>query len=141
MKKATVLFLSLLISGCATSPVSNDEAKNVPQNRIFYSGTGSSKIVIIRDKGWMAGGGCYVMATMDGKEAARLDTAEKVELKVIPGRHIIGLIGDRYGKALCGLTSGASKETSTVINSGETQFYRITGDTNSGLDIRPTTIY
>lgn len=85
MKKATVLFLSLLMSGCATSPVSNDEAKNVPQNRIFYSGTGSSKIVIIRDKGWMAGGGCYVMATMDGKEAARLDTAEKVELKVIPG--------------------------------------------------------
>lgn len=141
MKKATVFFLSILISGCATSPVSKDEAKSVPQDRILYSGTGSSKIVIIRDKGWMAGGGCYVMATMDGKEVARLDTAEKVELKVTPGRHIIGLNGDRYGKALCGLTSESSKETSTVINSGETQFYRITGDTNSGLDIRPTTIY
>lgn len=104
-------------------------------------GVGDSLITITRDKGWFAGGGCFVEVTIDGKSYARIDTGETIDIKVSSGRHILGISGDSKGKGLCGMQVGQPlKETATQLNPHEHQKFRITGDTNSGLDIRPSTI-
>ncbi|MBF8674805.1 hypothetical protein IRZ53_07485 [Pseudomonas fulva] len=137
-----VLGLALL-SGCTTSPVSSDKAKAAPLERIIYESPAhaGSSITVTRDTGWIAGGGCYVGVLIDGKLAARIATGETVTFRVPEGRHILGLSGDPMGNGLCGLEIGQSiKESSAELKQGESQRFRISGDTNSGLDLRPTSL-
>ncbi|QCZ29157.1 hypothetical protein [Leclercia adecarboxylata] len=139
MKKAVLLLFALGIAGCSTTAVNSNTARQVPSERILMQGAGDSVISITRDKGWFAGGGCFVEVIIDGKSYARIDTGETIDIKVAPGRHILGISGDSKGKGLCAMQVGQPiKESSTQINSKEHQRFRITGDTNSGLDIRPT---
>ncbi len=146
MKKSVIsTFASMfLLIGCTTSPVSSDKAKSVSADRILGFNTyypSAAKLIITRDSGFLAGGGCYMAILIDSKTAARIDTSEIVTLYVDPGRHIIGIAGDKLGGGLCNSSLGKPiKESSTVIESGETQKFRISGDTTSGLDIRPTTL-
>ncbi|WP_368607501.1 hypothetical protein [Pseudomonas fulva] len=132
-----------LLMGCTTSPVSSDKAKVAPGERIIYESPANagSSITVTRDTGWIAGGGCYVGLLIDGKLAARLATGETVTFRVPEGRHILGLSGDPMGNGLCGLEIGQSiKESSADLKQGESQRFRISGDTNSGLDLRPTSL-
>ncbi|WP_215846404.1 hypothetical protein [Candidatus Pantoea bituminis] len=139
MKKIFLAIAVMTLSACSTSQVSSQEAKQVPKDRVFYNETGTSKITITRDSGWMAGGGCYVMTIIDGKDIARMDTSETITIQVPEGRHILGFKGDKYGNGLCSVGSDKPfKESSIEIKDGETQYFRITGNTNTGLDIRPT---
>lgn len=139
MKKALLLIFALGIAGCSTTAVNSNTARQVPSERVLMKGSGDSVISITRDKGWFAGGGCFVEVIVDGKSYARIDTGETIDINVAPGRHILGISGDSKGKGLCAMQVGQPiKETSTQINSKEHQKFRITGDTNSGLDIRPT---
>jgi hypothetical protein len=141
MNKLILAAALLGLAGCTTSAVNSQQAKPVPSKRILKHGTGESTIVVTRDNGWLAGGGCFVEITVDGKSFARIDTGESISIKTETGRHILGISGDSQGKGLCGFKVGQPiKETSTQINSNETQKFRITGDTNSGLDIRPSSI-
>ncbi|MBF8636092.1 hypothetical protein IRZ48_05490 [Pseudomonas fulva] len=132
-----------LLAGCTTSPVSSDKAKAAPVERIIYESPAhaGSSITVTRDTGWIAGGGCYVGVLIDGKLAARIATGETVTFRVPEGRHILGLSGDPMGNGLCGLEIGQSiKESSADLKQGESQRFRISGDTNSGLDLRPTSL-
>ncbi|NNJ16329.1 hypothetical protein CSV86_014465 [Pseudomonas putida CSV86] len=132
-----------LLAGCTTSPVSSDKAKAAPLERIIYESPAhaGSSITVTRDTGWIAGGGCYVGVLIDGKLAARIATGETVTFRVSEGRHILGLSGDPMGNGLCGLEIGQSiKESSADLKQGESQRFRISGDTNSGLDLRPTSL-
>ncbi|EKO1175664.1 hypothetical protein ACEU8V_000060 [Escherichia coli] len=139
MKKALLFLAAISISGCSTSAVDSANAKPVPTERVLVQGVGGSVITITRDKGWLAGGGCYVEITIDGKSYARIDTGETININVEPGRHILGMSGDSRGKGLCGGKIGQPiKETATQISNKEHQRFRITGDVNSGLDIRPS---
>ena len=147
MKKpiSIILFsVAFVLIGCTTSPVTSDKAKPVPVERILAFKTNihnGSTIVITRDSGFLAGGGCFMSILIDGKIAARIDTSETVSLYVEPGRHIVGISGDPLGGGLChSKTSNPIKESSTEINTGEIQKFRILGDTNSGLDIRPSSV-
>lgn len=132
-----------LLAGCTTSPVSSDKAKAAPLERIIYESPAhaGSSITVTRDTGWIAGGDCYVGVLIDGKLAARIATGETVTFRVPEGRHILGLSGDPMGNGLCGLEIGQSiKESSADLKQGESQRFRISGDTNSGLDLRPTSL-
>lgn len=141
MRKLFLAAVLLSLTGCTTSAVNSEQAKPVPPARVLNHGAGESTIIVTRDSGWFAGGGCFVEITVDGKSYARIDTGESISIKIEPGRHILGISGDSQGKGLCGFQVGQPiKETSTQTNSNETQKFRITGDTNSGLDIRPSSI-
>lgn len=141
MEKLLIAFLALGLAGCSTTPTSSDAAKRVPQDRILLSSQGPSTVIITRDKGWFAGGGCFVTALVDGKPVARIDTGETVSIKTNEGRHILAITGDKDGKGLCGLQIGQPiKENATDIKPNEVQKFRITGDTSSGLDLRPSNI-
>jgi len=141
MKKLLISVLALGLAGCSTTPTPSDSAKPVPHDRILWKSQGDAKLTITRDKGWFAGGGCFVTITVDGDPVARIDTGETVTINVKSGRHILAITGDKDGKGLCGFQIGQPiKENATDIKSNEIQKYRITGDTSSGLDLRPTTI-
>jgi len=132
-----------LLAGCSTAPVSSGDASLVPESRVLgYQAAvnGGATLVVTRDTGWMAGGGCYAAVLLDGRVAARMGTGEIVKLHVPSGRHIVGISGDAEGGGMCGMQVGQPvKESATDLKPGETQKYRISGDTN-GLDIRPTSM-
>lgn len=141
MKKLLIALALVVLSGCTNSAVTAENAKPVPSDRILQNGTGSSLITVTRDSGWLVGGGCFVELTVNGKPYARMDTGETVSIKIPPGRYVLGISGDSHGKGLCGVNNGQPiKESSTDIKEHETQKFRIIGDFNSGLDIRPTAI-
>ncbi|WP_313318730.1 hypothetical protein [Pseudomonas sp.] len=132
-----------LLAGCTTSPISSGQAKAVPQDRVIYKrgADASASITVTRDTGWVAGGGCYVGVLIDGKLAARIATGETVTFDLPAGRHLIGMSGDPMGNGLCGFEISQSiKESSSELKAGETQKFRISGDTSSGLDLRPTSL-
>ncbi|MCK9691873.1 MULTISPECIES: hypothetical protein [Pseudomonas syringae group] len=97
-------------------------------------------LVISRDNGFWASGGCFVTVLIDGKKAARVNTGEMVKFQLKPGRHIVGIAGDEEGGGLCAMQIGQPvKESATELNAGEVQKFRISG-TQNGNDIRPSSI-
>ncbi|MCU9949863.1 hypothetical protein [Pseudomonas sp. PDM13] len=138
----TIIFLAAaaLLAGCATSkPGASLSA--TPGDRLLAYGlksADSAEIVVTRDEGWLAGGGCYVAVLIDGKLSARMDVGERAVFYVPAGRRIVGMSGDPSGQGLCAMQVGQPlKETATRVEAGEVLRFRITGDTN-GLDIRPS---
>ncbi|MBP3999913.1 hypothetical protein [Pseudomonas koreensis] len=133
-----------MLAGCSTSPISADKAKQVPAERVIANHkpiSNGAVLAITRDTGWFAGGGCYAGILVDGRLAARIGTGETVRLFVQPGRHIVGISGDPDGSGLCGMQIGQPvKESASELKAGEIQKFRISGDTNGGLDLRPTSL-
>jgi hypothetical protein len=131
------------LAGCSSAPVASGLAARVPADRTFANQVnvpGGATLVVTRDNGFWASGGCFATVLIDGKKAARIDTGEIVRFKLKPGRHIIGISGDEEGGGVCALQVGQPvKETSSELSSGETQNFRISG-TSNGLDIRPSSI-
>jgi hypothetical protein len=121
--------------------VDSGTAKRVPADRIYaYQAgePGSATIIVSRDKGFWASGGCFTTLLIDGKKAALLDTGEVAKFQVNPGRHIVGIAGDDDGSGLCGMQIGQPlKETATEVAAGEVQKFRVNG-TQNGSDIRPS---
>jgi hypothetical protein len=142
MRNALAVITLLLLAGCSTSQVPADKALQVPTERVLaYSAkpeTPYGTIVVTRDTGFI-GGACYVGILIDGKFSARIDTGEAVSLYVPVGEHLIGLGGDERSGGVCGW-GDLRKEQSTSISTGQVKRFRIGGDTNVGLDIRPSSI-
>ncbi|VVM63374.1 hypothetical protein PS645_01384 [Pseudomonas fluorescens] len=140
---AIAFTLAALVSGCSSTPVDQSTAKKVPAARtLAYQANvpGGATLIISRDNGFWASGGCMATVLVDGKKAARIDTGEVVRFEVKPGRHIVGIAGDDNGKGLCAMQIGQPvKEIATDVAAGEVQRFRISG-TQSGTDIRPSSI-
>ena len=131
-----------MLAGCSTSQVSPDKAKAVPADRVLAFSRKPSgphgTVIVTRDTGFV-GGACYVGVLIDGKFSARIDTGEVVHLYVPVGEHLIGLSGDERSGGTCGWGS-LRKEQSTLVQDGGVKKFRIGGDTQVGLDIRPTSM-
>ncbi|MBX8534520.1 hypothetical protein K5D33_07255 [Pseudomonas cichorii] len=141
--KAVFLGLAVvMLAGCSTSQVSADKAKPVPVDRVLAFSKKPSgphgTVIVTRDTGFV-GGACYVGVLIDGKFSARIDTGEVVRLYVPAGEHLIGLSGDEHSGGTCGWGS-LRKEQSTIVQDGSVKKFRIGGDTQAGLDIRPTSM-
>lgn len=131
-----------LIASCTSTPVDSTKAKAVPTQRLFAHQAeveSGAKLIITRDSGYWASGGCIAKVLIDGTKAARMDTGEVATFFVKPGRHFVGIDGDDEGSGLCAMQIGQQlKEITTEISAGEVQRFRITGQ--NGLDIRPSSI-
>ncbi len=138
---ATVIAVS--IAGCSSTPVDSGSAKRVPADRtLAYQASvpSGATLVINRDNGFWASGGCFVTVLIDGKKAARINTGEMIKFQVKPGRHIVGIAGDDEGSGICAMQIGQPvKEIATEITASEIQRYRISGSQN-GNDIRPSSL-
>lgn len=140
-----IILISLLLAftaGCSTSPVAFDEAKPVPKDRVFAfsskPATPYGTIVVARDTGFI-GGGCFVAIHVDGKVVARIDTGEVASFYLPVGDHLVGLGIDKQGGGMCSWTNSLKEQSASLIE-GQSKRFRIGGDTQVGLDIRPSSI-
>jgi hypothetical protein len=135
MKKSLIALCVLGMVGCATKPVSNEMAKDVPAKQIIDSSLlakkeGSGKVIIKRDSGFM-GSACMTRVYIDGKEIADLDTAQKITVYPSYGDHIFSA----WPKGVCG--GGMSEQSGRVANDRDLM-YRIGYGTNGDFGIYPT---
>lgn len=95
MYTVAILLIGVMVSSCATTPISFSSAQTVPADRIFLDTNfpldGNAHVFFIRDIGFM-GGGVYQHLYIDGGKVASLDPGEKVEFNLTPGEHIFGVI-------------------------------------------------
>jgi hypothetical protein len=122
MKLLVMTLVLASLSGCATSAVSYDKAKQVPTERLFLNskdGTQSS-ITIIRDSGMM-GGGCYIDVFINSDLAVTLDTAEKATFQVKPGEIFLG--SQLSGNGLC--FNNDVRHLEVTISQGQHKLYRV----------------
>ncbi|EJB8470256.1 hypothetical protein MW376_000283 [Citrobacter freundii] len=135
MKNLLVVLALIGLSGCATKPVSNEQAKDAPAKQIINSDLltkkdGTGEVIIKRDSGFM-GSACMSRVYVDGKEVADLDTAQKVTVYPSTGEHIFSA----WPKGICG---GGMSEQSGKVTSEKTLMYRIGYGTNGDFGIYPT---
>ena len=142
MRRTLAALALIALAGCSTSQVPADKAVQVPADRVLAFASAPSTphgtIIVTRDTGFI-GGACYVGILIDGKFSARIDTGEVVSLYVPTGEHLVGLAKDERSDGACGWGE-LRKEQSTNISTGQIKRFRIGGDTNIGLDIRPSSI-
>lgn len=93
MRKSIIIAAALALAGCASTPVSNNDAKIVPSSRALSKqfstpNAGAEKVVIKRDAGLM-GSACATRIYVDAVAVADLRPGEKVETYLPAGAHII----------------------------------------------------
>ena len=135
MKRILVFTSILMVAGCATKPVTNEQAQDVPakqviNNTLIVKKEGTGKVIIKRDSGFM-GSACMTRVYVDGKEVADLDTAQKVTVYPKIGDHIFSA----WPKGMCG--GGMSEQSGKVTDTGVLMF-RVGYGTNGDFGIYPT---
>lgn len=91
---AVIATLSLL-NACATSPVTLNEAKQVPTNQIYKEfetpRNEKAEVTFVRDIG-LTGSAIAIHLYIDAEKVASLYQGEKVSFVLEPGEHIFGVI-------------------------------------------------
>lgn len=132
---AALLVSLILLNGCATTPVSNRNAKDVPSERIISKSSliknpGEGTLIVKRDSGF-TGSGCNIIVYLDGNAIAELDTGEKVKFFAQPGEHILS--AKQTSICVAGL-----KEVGIMLKANDEKTYRIGFGGNVNMSINPT---
>ena len=129
------LSILLFLAACATTPISVEQASVVPTSRILAAQmlarapyTGS--LVIKRDSGFM-GSACTIRVFVDGVPVADLDSAEKVEVFVSLGEHIVGVTST-------GICGGGTAEAAVNIAPERQRILRIASGQSGDIYLQPT---
>jgi hypothetical protein len=127
--------LALLIAACATTPTTIQQASNVPSSRILAARwvsqapyTGS--LIVKRDSGFM-GSACTIRVFVDAVPVADLAPAEKVEIFVPMGEHIVGVTSN-------GICGGGVAETAVVIGLERQKILRIASGQSGDIYLQPS---
>lgn len=132
---ALIMMNLLLLNGCATTPVSNDNAKDVPSERIIsktslIKNPGEGAMIVKRDSGF-TGSGCNIVVYLDGTAIAELDTGEKVKFFAQPGDHILS--AKQTSICVAGL-----KEVGVTLKANDEKTFRIGFGGNADMSINET---
>ncbi|WP_343595373.1 hypothetical protein [Acinetobacter sp.] len=135
LKNIYLALFILLITGCAIKPVTNENAKNVPNKRILnsrYLIKDDSKVFVIikRDQGYV-GSACTTQILIDGSPVANLRMSEKIMIYLSPEQHIISSVP----QGICG---GGIVELQIDLTSKKTATFRVGFDGNATHKIQPT---
>ena len=136
MKSPALALLALLVmTGCATSKLTPEQADPVPANRLYgftqKMASDDARITVIRDSGF-TGSGCGLVVRIDGKRAAMLNSGELASFYVDPGEHVIS--AGLSGQALC--SSLIDKTIELNVKPNQERIYRLSVDQN-GFYINP----
>ncbi|MGX2947542.1 hypothetical protein [Frederiksenia canicola] len=127
MKKLLAILAVLMITACATTPVSTERAELVPKERMLaYTEPNPeyAKVQIIRDQGALASG-CYFAVMYRQTILARFDTSEKGIFYIPEGDWKFAVIRDPDGKLLCGLDGFTPVFEVQKIKKSEENLFRI----------------
>ena len=93
------LFLFNLLPACATAPISPENARNVPPDRIYHTdllvseGNRTIPVTITRDTSFI--GGYKFIFKIDGKRVAAFAAGETLKIYLESGEYSFGVIGER----------------------------------------------
>jgi hypothetical protein len=135
-----LVIASIVLVGCATTPVAPSAATQVPGDRLLAfqerTADATAVLVITRDAGF-PGSACYFAVTLNGTLAARLDTGETARFYMTPGEIRMRVGRDPMGRGLCGLGLDAQwTQRETVVRQEETKHFRLLIDANGKTDIQ-----
>lgn len=131
MKRLVGAFALVLLAGCQTSPISPENAEQVPASRLYgLQEGGEAKVIVTRDSG-LYGSGCNVRLFVDGKLVGEFASGEVATFHVAPGQHVAGV----KPSAACG--GGSLTEREFVVGKDEAIRRRIS-ITTGGIDFSPT---
>jgi type IV pilus biogenesis protein CpaD/CtpE len=134
--RVTMLLLILIVlTGCATRPISNIAAIPAPMERIFDTHylqaiPGTGEVIIKRDRG-LLGSACSTRIFVDGRPVADIQTSEKIVLYLPEGNHILSAWPN-------GICAGGMAEVKAVIKAGTHSSYRVSYGSNGDFTISPT---
>jgi predicted component of type VI protein secretion system len=139
MKKVLLVGVVLsVLCGCATTPVSIKDAKQMPKDRLLAFQTKDANktatLTVIRDEGFL-GSGCYYGLWINQTLAARVDVAEFAKFYVEPGEILLRIGRDPQGQGLCGIDQDNWTQRETIMKPGDQKTFRMTIDENAKLDI------
>lgn len=122
-----IIFVSLFIYGCATTPTPIGEVTPAPKERVYAfqdSVKGKSGVIFVtRDQG-TTGSACFYALWIDSVLSARLDTSERAKFILPVGEHVLKAGRDPSGKGLCGFELENSSQRETIIRENETKYFR-----------------
>src|SRR5262245_17688043 len=129
------LYFFLPLAACATTPITIQQAAAVPAARILTSqlltqGPYTGSLIIKRDSGFM-GSACTIRVFVDAVPVADLATAEKVEVFIPLGEHIVGVTST-------GLCGGGTAEASVVIALERQKILRIASGQSGDIYLQPS---
>jgi len=130
MKWIVIVFAPVILSGCATHPVTTSQATATKATKWGSPKEGYGTLIVKRDSGFL-GKACSAGVYVDGERVGSLGTSEKVTVYLPPGEH---LIGARNG-TICG---GAVSETAVVLTAQGHKTYRIAISDGGDIKIQPT---
>ncbi|PKH18310.1 hypothetical protein CIG19_21185 [Enterobacterales bacterium CwR94] len=134
MKRTLLAIFALALSGCSTTPVSVNMAKEVNASPTFKMVNGGVPLTIVRDRGFVAGG-CAITAFINGEKVASLETGQKVTVYISPGDITVG--AGFIGAGLCSGPPKRERDFTVKIQTPKT--LRIFLDQSANVDILPTT--
>jgi hypothetical protein len=129
-------FLAILLTACATQPVSIYQASAVPRSRILapqflsqaqYTGS----LIIKRDSGFM-GSACTIRVFVDTVPVADLGPSEKIELFVPFGEYVVSATPIDI---FCG---GGTSEAAVVIRPESQKILRIASGQSGDIHLQPS---
>jgi hypothetical protein len=133
-----LLVLTLMLGGCATTPVAVKDAKPISADRLLAYQTGSADktatLTVIRDEGSI-GSACYYGFWINKQLAARVDVAEVAKFYVEPGELLLRIGRDPQGNGLCGVDLENWTQRETIMKAGMNKTFRMTIDANGKLDL------
>ena len=137
MKHTSLLLITTLFAGCATSPVKVFESQQVSADRLLsgysalsHASPNKAKVIVIRDAG-VLGAGAPARLSVDGAPVARLWPGKRVAFYLSGGDHILAVSPDPQ-------LTGALTENSFSFTPGRTYYFRIS-ISESSLRIQPST--
>lgn len=135
MQKIILMLAVLSLGGCASEPISNEQAKPVPANQIlnhdlFAEKANTGVVIIKRDYGYV-GIACLTRVYVDGQEVADLARGEKITIHPDQGAHI-------FSAKPNGMCGGGTVEQSGNVVEGKVLTYRIGHGSDAELGLYPT---
>jgi type IV pilus biogenesis protein CpaD/CtpE len=135
MRRIIVASAIVLVSGCASRPVSTNEAVTVPPDKIVDSRfshklPNSGEVIVKRDSGFV-GGACRLRIFIDAVAIAEIDTSEKVVSYLPEGEHIISA-------QLNSPCAATLVEVNANVKAGGRSTYRFGTGTNFDFGLFPT---
>lgn len=133
--KTLLVFLLLLLSACATTPVAVNQSAAVPDSRVLArqwltQTPNSGSLVVKRDGGFM-GSACTIRVFVDAVPVADLGPSEKVEVFVPLGERSVVVTSN-------GICGGGTSETAVVIMPERQKILRIASGQSGDIYLQPS---
>jgi len=130
------VIVALSLTACATSPITINQASQVPSSRILapqlvsqtkYTGS----LIIKRDSGFM-GSACIIRVFVGAVPVADLAPSEKVEVFVPLGEHVV------TATSISSFCGGGISEAAVVISPERQKILRIASGQSGDIHLQPS---